>query len=409
MSEYVEIQFADYMYKIKPKIKLSMVDEFYNKIMESDNSRDNIIFLLYMMLEQEYNDCNLPNFSELNKINDDELYKFIEAIVQQDKNGFFLEYDLIKTDGNYSSIFDMFCNSFEKSYKLMKESLSNKLKPLYERWREMNKSLTIYNQNIQQYNDIIKQWIKHKNLYVQRLEMNKAFIIYSQNIQHYNNIIKQWNKKISSILKPLANGTFVEKYKSSFEQWGQYGWTIIDRAPFSIYYQIPQTQIEADKIVLKYLKEQDLELLFKDLYTYKIKKIEIDEAIKCFNTSCYKACAMIVISMIEQKLIKFQDVNGNYSKKFVGRGAVNRLHEYITNSDELDEKSIKYLLFCNTTAYLTKLFENANDFMKEPDLLNRNFIMHGMSKRRVRRKDCIKLFLALKNFLLLSEFYNIKC
>ena len=45
------------------------------------------------------------------------------------------------------------------------------------------------------------------------------------------------------------------------------------------------------------------------------------------------------------------------------------------------------------------LFEKANDFMREPDTLNRNYIGHGMNRRSVRKRDCIQLFLALNNLM----------
>ncbi|MPM02397.1 hypothetical protein SDC9_48645 [bioreactor metagenome] len=241
------------------------------------------------------------------------------------------------------------------------------------------------------------------------ISLNKSFSKFGKIILQYNDMIEQWSQRISTIIKPLVDGTIVENYKSSFEEWGNYGWTIIESAPISLFFEIPQTQIDADKIALRYLKKSELELLFKDLYTYKIKKLELDEAIKCFKSSCYKACAMIVISMIEQKLLNFQDRNGEFDSKKVGGKAVSRFNTYMSNSGGIDEKSIKYLLYCNITVFLKKLFESANNFKDEPDFLNRNFIMHGMTKKKVRRKDCIKLFLALKNFLLLSEFYNFKC
>jgi len=52
------------------------------------------------------------------------------------------------------------------------------------------------------------------------------------------------------------------------------------------------------------------------------------------------------------------------------------------------------------------LFDDAKDFRLEPKHLNRNFVNHGMAKRDVRRKDCIKLFLGLSNTIEMLEFYE---
>ena len=49
---------------------------------------------------------------------------------------------------------------------------------------------------------------------------------------------------------------------------------------------------------------------------------------------------------------------------------------------------------------------NGDDFVKEPDVINRNFVGHGMNRRKVRRKDCIQLFLALYNVVDMTEEYS---
>jgi len=71
-------------------------------------------------------------------------------------------------------------------------------------------------------------------------------------------------------------------------------------------------------------------------------------------------------------------------------------------NDKLDSESIEkmkfiYLHTINVLSFLMMLFDDAKDFRIEPKNLNRNFINHGMAKREVRRKDCIKLFLGLYN------------
>jgi len=57
-------------------------------------------------------------------------------------------------------------------------------------------------------------------------------------------------------------------------------------------------------------------------------------------------------------------------------------------------------------ACFEKFFENGNDFRKEPKLINRNFIAHGMNRRDVRKRDCIQLFLALYNLVDFLDFIS---
>lgn len=46
----------------------------------------------------------------------------------------------------------------------------------------------------------------------------------------------------------------------------------------------------------------------------------------------------------------------------------------------------------NLIAYLTKLFENGNDFQLDTKVLNRNFLLHGMSKRVLVKKNVSNYF-----------------
>ncbi len=61
------------------------------------------------------------------------------------------------------------------------------------------------------------------------------------------------------------------------------------------------------------------------------------------------------------------------------------------------------LCFYGLIECLNKFFEDGHDFREEPKVINRNFIDHGMNQRRVRRKDCIQLFLALHNLVELLD------
>ena len=43
----------------------------------------------------------------------------------------------------------------------------------------------------------------------------------------------------------------------------------------------------------------------------------------------------------------------------------------------------------NYESYIKTLFARADGFVTEPKNLNRNYLHHGMSKRKVLRRDCI--------------------
>ena len=61
------------------------------------------------------------------------------------------------------------------------------------------------------------------------------------------------------------------------------------------------------------------------------------------------------------------------------------------------------MFYANLFSCLFKMFEDGNDFKKQPQVINRNFLDHGMLTRRVSRKDCIQLFLLYYNMLCLLD------
>lgn len=73
-----------------------------------------------------------------------------------------------------------------------------------------------------------------------------------------------------------------------------------------------------------------------------------------------------------------------------------------------DEKSFlrkaSYLAMLNA---ITRLYEKGNDFTNEStEIINRNFVDHGMNTRKVTQIDCIKLFLIIDNLFYFMEEYG---
>jgi hypothetical protein len=97
--------------------------------------------------------------------------------------------------------------------------------------------------------------------------------------------------------------------------------------------------------------------------------------------------------MIDGMIYKRQPV-----KKGSRRKGDSRFFEKIKESglkEDLLQQSFFLLQMNNLIAYLTKLFENGKDFQLDTKVLNRNFLLHGMSKKNVSQKECKQLFLAV--------------
>ena len=93
---------------------------------------------------------------------------------------------------------------------------------------------------------------------------------------------------------------------------------------------------------------------------------------------------------------------------FNGKFIIPTLMEVLDMSEEDAKRLLFTLLFeANLFACLEKVFEKGNDFRKQPEVLNRNFLDHGMLTRKVTRKDCVQLFLLYYNILeLLDMIYQ---
>ena len=55
-----------------------------------------------------------------------------------------------------------------------------------------------------------------------------------------------------------------------------------------------------------------------------------------------------------------------------------------------------------------EIFSDTNNFKDKKNLINRNYLDHGMTNKVVRKKDCIKLFLLLDNILELLDLVENK-
>lgn len=193
-------------------------------------------------------------------------------------------------------------------------------------------------------------------------------------------------------------------WKQSYELWGYYGWAVIDHAPFYFNTHPPENQIDADKKALNYFKKVDLITFWSDLKNHPFSKqviADIDEAISCFNAKNYKACSILVCTLIDGICIKDQSSDGRLN---VGVGAISKINIKFKRTPYGSTMGLFFLYYRNLFRCLFTLFEQTNDFKKEPPRYNRNFVDHGMSKRKVLRKDCIKLFLILHNLMELIEW-----
>ena len=231
-----------------------------------------------------------------------------------------------------------------------------------------------------------------------------AFSSISRNFDKYaESIGKALSIFSSAVTSAIANLKIPElteekkkELENNYRQWGKWGWTIIPDSPLSLFAMLPTNRDDANKKAEQYCKKANMETLFEEMRKKRIKKADLEEAIFCFENRCYKACSLILLGLIDSKLIRMMPKSKNEGEyRPAGVKAARIIEENYQENQELYE----LLNYINLFACLKTVFANANDFRREPSVINRNFVDHGMTNRNVRRRDCIQLFLLLNNFV----------
>ena len=192
---------------------------------------------------------------------------------------------------------------------------------------------------------------------------------------------------------------------NSYKQWGLYGWTSISNAPISFFNNCPDTQLKADKEALIYCNKESLACTFNALKNFKKKKKDINEAIKCFNSKYYKGCALILFSIIDSIFITKQIGNDEI---LTGAKAIKLFKKPFKKRINKKDIFILTLSYYNIFTCLFEIFSDTNNFKDKKNLINRNYLDHGMTNKVIRKKDCIKLFLLLDNILELLDLVENK-
>lgn len=223
-----------------------------------------------------------------------------------------------------------------------------------------------------------------------------------------------FSSQLSSLFEKIKIPTISEEEKeelqTNFEMWGKCGWTSMPHSDLCIFKNAPTDIKDANKKIKMWCKKEDIETLFKFLHIVEgVKKNDLEEAISLYYSRKYKSCAMLLFSLIDAKLIRLQrkeDVSEKTKRRCSGASAIKKIKQRIETEQDINETFLLLLSFVNLFACMEVFFEDAKDFKKQPTLINRNFLQHGMLTRKVTKRDCIQLFLLYYNFLEFVEIMN---
>lgn len=214
-------------------------------------------------------------------------------------------------------------------------------------------------------------------------------------------IQKQMVSQIGDLFKTNIKVDW-DKLAGRMKVWGKYGWTIPPNIPLAVLKCSPQNKDEMDKIMQPFVQKKNMEELFFKLNEKKVNHKDLEEAIFCYRNQKYKGCAMILCALIDGNAFKIQPTKEGErrrsSKVFFRKVQKNGLDKEILKGGFFN------LSLVNLTAYLEELYRQADDFKIKTNVLNRNFLLHGMNRIPVRKRDCIQLFLALYNELDIIDY-----
>ena len=252
-------------------------------------------------------------------------------------------------------------------------------------------------------------------------KINSTFSIIQQALEPMNKISKivselttgfatQLASVYEQIKLPHITDERKEELRLNFETWGKFGWTLMPHADITVFSEVPADIKDSNEKIKDWCTKADMETLFEGFsYVKGANKRDLKEAINLYRTRQYKPCAMLLFSLLDAKLIRMQrkeDRDPKNKRRSSGASAIRKIKKRVEAEQDMDKRFFLLLSYTNLFACIETLFEDAKDFKKQPTLINRNFLQHGMLTREVKKRDCVQLFLLYYNFLEFFEIIN---
>lgn len=257
---------------------------------------------------------------------------------------------------------------------------------------ELSKSISGINNNLKPLLDQIEKITK----LCESLKEEKVFLQASKLYENINNTFNNVIKSINGSPLPKEEQEKVINLAIEYANLGM---------PYPINEQIdefssvaPIDEKYVDELCAKYSKGEDFLEIEKSIAELKyVSEQQIDESIASFKNQEYYACCSILFGIIDRELISSQEPRNSKRRKAYKK-------EIVKSNIETPQKINHWwrlFLEINTLYLFYYYYKTADDFIDESvknyPVINRNFLMHGMTNRKITRNDCIKLFLFICN------------
>ena len=372
MSRIYELQYENNIIKLPLSLLFSDI-KIYKEVAASDNEIKHKGLELFEKIFSKYNENVCFNIDIIEGV------QFLEYLNE------FIKYN----DIDYA--FDDTISFYENYYNIVDYCYLVVTKSMIESLKKLNVSLPDYKNLIPKYNiSEILQPIQNTMLNFET--MHKSLTQLSTQIAN----------TLASIKFPSYTDEQKERINLTLKIWGKYGWCVIDDAPLDVIYDAPISFKDANDKMSVYYSEQ----IEKEIFEYlelRINSEYFKNAVELYSRGMYLSCAMALFAMTDFYCI---NVNSNTNKK-VGFRAIKCLHEDVKKSDKI--KDYIYLLFdaVNLISCLYVYFDDTENFTKNCEVLNRNYVMHGMHNKNVDKLECKKLFLLLYSLLKFEDNVNL--
>lgn len=158
---------------------------------------------------------------------------------------------------------------------------------------------------------------------------------------------------------------------------------------------------------------RNFDRLFDELFGFNIgeKNSRIDryykQAIFNYKNKCYFSCAVSLFPIIESYHQYMNNFNNDEFYKI--KNNLESITEKVEDVKQIYVTRITY--YINLVKQFNDLAENhyfnrSLDRKNEPEIINRNRIMHGLFSREISQKDCLQLFCVISNMVVIKSIID---
>ena len=224
------------------------------------------------------------------------------------------------------------------------------------------------------------------------LEVFGTYLTSLHGTYDYNTIISSISNAVDELGNAVINAGCNEDYVKAYKKWGRFGWSFNVSINKKFFLSAPDSLQEADTLMQQYCNDEEIFRIMEELKSADINQKDLEEAYFTYTNHKYKSSVMLLFSLLDQQLINRNFFNEEGHLK-TGAGVIGELKK--SKKVHRENTHLHYLQFTLIIYCLIALFQSNKNFEKEPSIINRNFLIHGMSKNDINKTDCMKVWSAL--------------